>query len=69
MSIDEHFDYGPECLEGQEDYLDQSFDDELMSGLRGQHDLDPADAEEFEHQLQEQIRMDQLLMEKAKFKQ
>lgn len=43
MSIDEHYDYGPECLNGQEDYLDQSFDDELMSGLKGNEDLNPVD--------------------------
>ena len=49
MSIDEHYDYGPECLDGQEDYLDQSFDDELMSGLKGNEDLNPVDAEEFEN--------------------
>ena len=38
-------------------------------GLRGAggQELEPND-EEFEQQLQEQIRMDQLLLEKARFK-
>jgi hypothetical protein len=48
MSIDERLDYGPEDLQGEEDYLDQSFDEEMM-GLQGAggQELEPND-EEFE---------------------
>ena len=68
MSIgDHHFDYGLEDdRAAKDDYLGRSFDDEELA-IQGQ-DLDQAEAE-FEKQLQEQIRMDQLLMEKARFKQ
>lgn len=66
MSIDHQFDDGPEDDQREkDDYLDRSFDDDVLA-IQGQH-LDPAEAE-FEKQLQEQIRMDQLLMEKARFK-
>lgn len=53
MSIDENLDYGPEDLQGQEDYLDQSFDEEMMGmhGAGGQ-ELNPNE-QEFEQQLQE----------------
>lgn len=67
MSIgQQHYENGfVDDLAAKGDYLDRSFDDDVM--IQGE-ELDQAEAE-FEHQLQEQIRMDQLLMEKARFKQ
>ena len=39
MSIDERLEYGPEALEGHEDFLDQSFEEEMM-GFQGHNGQD-----------------------------